>query len=64
MACFKALYILSIVLSPIMGTNCPSMDDLPVMNDNVFACAKWWQEKGSDYSVDACNGLLRDTMFD
>ena len=63
MASLKALYILSILLSPIVGLNCPSIDDLPVMDGLVFSCAKWWVNEGGSYSVDSCNGLLRDAMF-
>ena len=65
MAFFKALYLLSIVLTPIKGLNCPSIDDMPVMYGDTFACAqrwRWWSY--SPYSVDSCNGLLRDTTFE
>ena len=62
MAFFKVLYMLSIVLTPIKG-DCPSIDDMPVMYGDTFACSQWWMENShSPYSVDSCKGLLRDSM--
>ena len=61
MAFFKAFCIISTVLSPITGLNCPSLDDMPVTYyGDDFACAQWWAGHGNPFAPDSCNGLLKD----
>ena len=54
MAFFKALYFLSIIQSPVMGLDCPSIHEMPVKQECL-------QEYGSVSPFDSFKGLFRYT---
>ena len=36
---------------------CPQMEDIPVMkSSSTFTCMKFWNHKGDDWPINACNG--------
>ena len=52
MAFFKALYFLSIIQSPVMGLDCPSIHEMPVKQECLL-------EYGSVFPFDSFKGLFK-----